>query len=218
MRHRSRIAGGFFGKRRPQRRVRRLHSNCQRDREVEYGAALALAMSGDASSQSQTLANDLEKTVPRGYVVRFSYLPVLRARIALNQGEPAKAIELLQTAIPYELGVTAKHLWVFRGILSGLYPRRGISGSTSGRRGCHGISENSRSPWDRRQRSHRSTGALATRKSIRFVGRYRSKRRLPTRISSLSGKTPIPTSRFSVKRGRNTPSCSNNESDLYGTS
>ena len=66
------------------------------NREVEFGAALALAMSGDAA-RAQALADDLERRFPEDTVVRFSYLPVLRARIALNQGDPSKAIELLQS-------------------------------------------------------------------------------------------------------------------------
>ncbi len=37
-------------------------------------------------------------------MVRFSDLPVVRAGIALNRGDPVKAIELLQVAVPYELG------------------------------------------------------------------------------------------------------------------
>lgn len=37
-------------------------------------------------------------------LVRFSSPPVLRARIALDRGQALKAIELLQVAVPYELG------------------------------------------------------------------------------------------------------------------
>jgi len=48
-------------------------------------------------------------------VVRFGYLPVIRARIALSQGNPAKAIELLQAATPYELGAS-------RFLFGALYP------------------------------------------------------------------------------------------------
>jgi hypothetical protein len=55
-------------------------------REVEYGAALAFVLSGD-SSRAQTLADDLERRFPEDTVVRFNYLPVLRARIALNRGD-----------------------------------------------------------------------------------------------------------------------------------
>src|SRR5205807_2005360 len=72
-------------------------------RDVEYGVALARAFSGDYSG-SQTLVNDLAKRFPEDTSVRFSYLPVLRAVLALNR-EPARAIEMLQAAVPYELGV-----------------------------------------------------------------------------------------------------------------
>lgn len=83
-------------------------------REVEYGAALALAFSG-RSSRAQALAADLERRFPEDTVVRFSYLPVLRARIALNQGDASKAIEILQVAVPYELGAS-------RVLFGALYP------------------------------------------------------------------------------------------------
>jgi len=53
------------------------------DREVQYGAAFALALSGD-SSRSQTLANNLERRFPEDTSVRLSYLPALRALLALN--------------------------------------------------------------------------------------------------------------------------------------
>jgi tetratricopeptide (TPR) repeat protein len=84
------------------------------DREAKYGAALAFAVSGD-SSRAQTLADDLERRFPEDTVVRFSYLPVLRARIALNRGNSARAIEILHAAIPYELGAS-------RGLFGALYP------------------------------------------------------------------------------------------------
>jgi hypothetical protein len=81
---------------------------------VEYGAALAFALSGD-SSRAQTLAADLEERFPEDTVVRFSYLPVLRARIALNLGDGARAIEILQAATPYEFCAS-------RRLFGALYP------------------------------------------------------------------------------------------------
>ena len=74
-----------------------------RNREVEYGAAFALARSGEMA-QAEMLANDIEKRFPQDTAARFSYLPTLKAIFALKHGEPAKAIQELQTAIPYELG------------------------------------------------------------------------------------------------------------------
>jgi tetratricopeptide (TPR) repeat protein len=86
-------------------------------RDVEYGAALALLLSGD-SSRSQTLADDLGKRFAEDTAVKFSYLPTLRALLALKHGEPAKAIELLQIAAPYELGSPPSAF----GLFGALYP------------------------------------------------------------------------------------------------
>jgi len=83
-----------------------------RNSEVEYGAALALAFSGD-DSQAQALADDLEKRFPEDTTVRFNYLPVLRARIAMNGGKFQEAVSFLDAASQFEFGL----------------PRSGVSGS-----------------------------------------------------------------------------------------
>ena len=93
-----------------------------RDREVEYGAAFALAVSGD-SSQSQTLTNDLEKRFGDDTSVRFNYAPALRALLAVNHAEASKAIELLQVAVPYELGAPRSSIHGFFGALYPIYVR-----------------------------------------------------------------------------------------------
>jgi DNA-binding winged helix-turn-helix (wHTH) protein/tetratricopeptide (TPR) repeat protein len=93
-----------------------------KDRAVEYGSALALAMSGD-SLRSETLANDLGIRFPEDTAVQFSYLPVIRARLALNRGDALKAIELLQTAIPHELGVPLSAISGLFGALNPIYMR-----------------------------------------------------------------------------------------------
>ncbi len=74
-----------------------------KDREVEYCVAYAMAVSGE-TLQAQRMADDLARRFPENTVVRFSYLPVLRAQLALNHGDAAKAIEELQVATPYEVG------------------------------------------------------------------------------------------------------------------
>jgi len=81
-----------------------------KNREVEYGAAFALALSGD-SQQAQALADDLERRFPEATAVRFSFLPVLRARLALNHGDARKALDLLQSAGPHELGIPSNALY-----------------------------------------------------------------------------------------------------------
>ena len=72
-------------------------------RYVQYGAALALALAGDAA-RAQALTDDLAKRFPEDTIVRFNYLPTLHARLALNHNNTSKAIDTLQAAIPYELG------------------------------------------------------------------------------------------------------------------
>jgi serine/threonine protein kinase/tetratricopeptide (TPR) repeat protein len=93
-----------------------------KNREVQYGAALALAIAGD-SSQAQTLTNDLESSFPEDTSVKFSYLPTVRAFLALNHGDPAKAIELLQVAVPYELGQPRSTQTGFFGALYPVFAR-----------------------------------------------------------------------------------------------
>jgi tetratricopeptide (TPR) repeat protein len=55
--------------------------------------------------------------------VRFSYLPVLRAQLALNRHQPSKAIELLEIAAPYELSTPRSNLQGFFGALYPIYVR-----------------------------------------------------------------------------------------------
>ena len=74
-----------------------------KSRDVEYGSAFALALSGD-SFRSQGLTEDLSRRFPEDTIVRFTYVPSIRALVALNHSQPSKAIELLQTAISYEAG------------------------------------------------------------------------------------------------------------------
>jgi DNA-binding winged helix-turn-helix (wHTH) protein len=78
-----------------------------KSRDVEYEAAFALALSEDFS-RSQVLTEDLARRFPEDTRVQFNYVPTLRALLALNQSHPARAVELLQTAIPYELGMPSE--------------------------------------------------------------------------------------------------------------
>lgn len=87
-------------------------------REVEYGAALAFAMSGD-SSHAQALVDEMEKRFREDSAVRFSYAPTIRAVLALNQAEPERAVELLQAAAPHELGIPHSAI---SGLFGALYP------------------------------------------------------------------------------------------------
>ena len=72
-------------------------------RGAKYVAALALEYAGDERG-AEGLAQQLAKEFPEDTVVKFSYLPTLRARIALNHGKADEAIEMLRAAVPFELG------------------------------------------------------------------------------------------------------------------
>ena len=73
-------------------------------RDVQYKAALALALTGEAM-RAQTLADDLNKRYPEDTLVQFAELPTLHAQLALGRKDASKAIDALRAATPYELGV-----------------------------------------------------------------------------------------------------------------
>jgi len=112
------VREAFFGNLSEAREKAMAALELSKNREVEYGAAFALALSGD-STRSQALANDLEKRFPEDTSIQFSYLPTLRARLALNHGDASKAFELLQAAVPNELGAPRSSL---EGHFGALYP------------------------------------------------------------------------------------------------
>ena len=87
-------------------------------RDVSYATGFALALTGE-TTRSEWLANDLERRFPRDTVVRFTYVPTLRALAAVARNEPARAIELLQANVPYERAVPPT---AFNSFFGSLYP------------------------------------------------------------------------------------------------
>jgi len=73
------------------------------NRDAQYLAALALVFAGDGE-RAQVLTGDLAKRFPEDTIVRFNYLPTLRAKFAVSRGKPSEAIESLRAAALYELG------------------------------------------------------------------------------------------------------------------
>ena len=74
-------------------------------RDLEYFTALAFAYARD-DARAKALADDLDKMFPEDTIVQFSYLPSVRAKLALNKGDATRAIEILGVATTYELGAT----------------------------------------------------------------------------------------------------------------
>ena len=87
-----------------------------------YAAGFALALAGE-TTRSESLANDLERRFPRDTLVRFTYVPTLRALAAVARNEPARAIELLQANVPYERAVPPTAFNFFFGSLYPVYVR-----------------------------------------------------------------------------------------------
>ena len=74
------------------------------NRDAVYGAAVALALSKN-DSHAQSLADDFDRRYPaEDTLIRFHYLPSLRAIIALNHRNFSEGIRLLEAAAPYDLG------------------------------------------------------------------------------------------------------------------
>jgi serine/threonine protein kinase len=72
-------------------------------RDVQYGAALAFALTGDAG-RPQAMANELSNRFSDDTIVHFNYLPTIHALVALSRKDSSKAIEALQPTAPYEMG------------------------------------------------------------------------------------------------------------------
>ena len=108
----------MFGNKAAAGRNAMLALKLSKGRDVEYGAAFALALSGN-SARSQALAADLGRRFPEDTSVQFNYLPTLRAIFALSNHKPEKATELLQAAAPYDTNVPSID---FNAFFGGLYP------------------------------------------------------------------------------------------------
>jgi serine/threonine protein kinase/tetratricopeptide (TPR) repeat protein len=96
------IPEAFVGNTAVARRMALAALQLARDREVEFGAGMVLALQGDVI-RSQSLMDDLDRRFPEDTSVRFTYLPTLRALLSLHRGEPARALAQLQVSIPYEV-------------------------------------------------------------------------------------------------------------------
>ena len=116
------IREAFFGDAVAARQNATAALQISKGRDVEYGAAFALALSRD-SARSKALTDDLERRFPEDTSVRFSYIPTLRALLVLNDGNPSRAIDLLQAAEPSELGAPGSSFFGFFGALYPVYVR-----------------------------------------------------------------------------------------------
>jgi serine/threonine protein kinase/predicted Zn-dependent protease len=80
-------------------------------KNVQVLAALLLARSGNRKN-AQALADDLGQRFPSDTIVNDYWLPSIRAALALDENNPAAAIDALQPAVPYEFGSPAPGIGV----------------------------------------------------------------------------------------------------------
>ncbi|MBV8050681.1 MAG: protein kinase [Acidobacteriaceae bacterium] len=88
--------------------------------EIELLVALALARSGD-TAQSSALADKVAAEFERDTMIQAYWLATIRATIAIDRGDPKKAVELLSMASEYELGEPVQ--WPSHGTLYPVYVR-----------------------------------------------------------------------------------------------
>jgi len=112
---RSDLREALFGNLDEARRGAALAMQHSTDEGVQFSAALALAYAGD-DKRAEALTYDLATRFPESTIMQFSFLPTLRAKLALNNGNASGAIESLRAAAPYELGRSGNYGW------TSLYP------------------------------------------------------------------------------------------------
>lgn len=86
-------------------------------RDVQYPAAFALARSGD-HARARALADDLEQRFPEDTFVRFTYVPTLRAQLALHRGDWRAALDILEPGRRFD---EAQHGVAFNGWFGAMY-------------------------------------------------------------------------------------------------
>ena len=93
---------------------------------VRTVAALAMARAGD-TARAEAIVSDLKRKFPTDTLLNGYWTPSIQAAIALDRKSATKAIELLQSAIPYELGGNPVNLTSY---ISAAYSRSCFSVAT----------------------------------------------------------------------------------------
>ncbi len=78
-----------------------------RGRFVLPFAGFAVATAGDVA-QAGAIADELSKRFPTDTLVNNIWLPAIRGQVEVSRGNPGKALELLQTATPFDFGWPAR--------------------------------------------------------------------------------------------------------------
>ena len=73
--------------------------------------------------KAEALADKLDKEYPEDTQVQATYVPTLRALVALDKNDPRKAIDLLEANRPYEFGIPPLAFNHFYGNMYPIYVR-----------------------------------------------------------------------------------------------
>jgi hypothetical protein len=128
------VWNALFGSREEAQRAAAAALSLFRSRDADYGPAFALALLHD-SAQAREIVAELEKHYLQDTCVQFSYLPTLRALQAINQGNPAKALDMTQAAAPYDFAVPGTAYYAGASFFGALYPVY-VRGLAYSRLGC----------------------------------------------------------------------------------
>ncbi len=107
-----------------------LQSKLERNRRMVL--ALSLARSGRTDEASQ-LAEEVSQEAPLDTIVQKYLVPTVRAAVKLQQHDPAAAIDLLRSTIPYDLADTQSFDYLYPAYIRGLaYLESGNGRSAAG--------------------------------------------------------------------------------------
>jgi eukaryotic-like serine/threonine-protein kinase len=88
------------------RRAAAIALSLGKDRDPQYGAAVALALSGDRP-RAEAIAAQLDKNYPDDTFVKYLFLPTIRGAVSLRAKDVNQAIKYRGDASAYDLGVEA---------------------------------------------------------------------------------------------------------------
>ncbi|MBV8906629.1 MAG: hypothetical protein JOZ22_23555, partial [Acidobacteriia bacterium] len=180
-----------------------LAGNCETARRLGRPAQ-ALAMCGD-EAQAEKLAAEASKLSPNGTIWNEVQLPVIHSAAALYRDQPARSVEVLASAAPYERSYLEP---VYLRGLAYLRLHKGAEATAEFAKIADHKGESWGATW-----VHPNWGLFYSLSYLGMAAAPRSRatqRKQKRRFSSSSncGRTPIRMSRFSSKPKRNMPSCS----------
>ena len=138
-------------------------------RDVSVLAALALSRIGDIE-RAERMAHDLAERFPLNTAINRYWLPAIYASIEIRRGNPAKALEDLQTTAQYELGTPLPQFEV-GGSLYPVYIRgEVVLIAASGQGSGGGVPKVPGPPRRRRELPAGCVGTPSTRSRLRIAG------------------------------------------------